>query len=256
VELAGCADTDFAVVDDSVDIGTKPNPATSVCDIDTVVGPGIGTSDSGLMDDLTREEGISLQYFPNPRQEGDRTGSWSWYPLTHLEGGIEDGALHMTGGAATQSDWAWMGVTLAFLGGNGAGACYDVSAYTGIQFDVKGTITAVDDPSTNWIGPDANEATFFSNKLIISLVTAETQTQKFGGDLDGTGGHFNYFMDTTMNASSYTTVKIPFSDFNTPTWGDTLSLSSLAKGKMQAIDFGIVNTASDVDIYLDNIKLY
>ena len=48
--------------------------------------------------------------------------------------------------------------------------------------------------------------------------TAETQSQQWGGDLDGQGGHFNYQVSIS---SSWQTVEIPWTSFNTPTWGDT-----------------------------------
>jgi hypothetical protein len=259
VTLSGCADTDFATVE-SGSMPPKPQPANSVCDIDTVIGPGIGPSDSGVMDDLTREPGVSLQFLPNPSQDDGRTGSWSWYPFDLISADIEDedgnSVLHLQGGAATEADWAPMGITIAFLGQNGAGTCYDVETnrYTGIQFDIKGYIEAVDNPATNWVGPDADE-TFYNDKLIVCLVTAETQTNEFGGDLAGVGGHFCMSAGVSFT-SNWQTIQLPFTGFNSPTWGDTISLSSLATTKMQAIDFGIVNTAEMVDIYLDNIRVY
>ena len=43
---------------------------------------------------------------------------------------------------AGQSLNAWIGVTLVFLGGNGAGSCYDVSVYSGIRFKIKGSVNS------------------------------------------------------------------------------------------------------------------
>ena len=129
-------------------------------------------------------------------------------------------------------------VTLAFLGGNGAGACYDASAYTGLRFRIRGNVTSSDE---------------LNGKVIVSLVTAETQTTALGGDLDGMGGHFNLQVDIT---DSWQTVDIPWANFNTPTWGDSLSLTSLALAKLQAIDWGVSNQASTFEIFLDDIELY
>ena len=69
------------------------------------------------------------------------------------------------------------GVVLAFLGGSGAGSCYDASAYRGFRFKIRGTTTS-NDPAAR-------------DKVVISLVTAETQSLRYGGDLRGSGGHFH-----------------------------------------------------------------
>jgi hypothetical protein len=138
--------------------------------------------------------------------------------------------------AATST--AWAGVTLAFLGGNGAGACYDASAYKGIKFRIRGNVTTPD---------------MFNGTVFVSLVTAETQTQKYGGDLKGEGGHFNKQIKITAD---WQTVMIPWTDLAKPTWGDTANLAQPALGKMQAIDWGVSNTASTFDYDLDDIELF
>jgi hypothetical protein len=132
---------------------------------------------------------------------------------------------------------AWAGVTLAFLGGNGAGACYDASAYKGIRFKIRGNITASDFPGT----------------VFVSLITAETQTQKYGGDLKGEGGHFN---KQIMITPAWQTVSLTWADFGKPTWGDTATLTQIALGKMQAIDWGVSNMATSFDFDLDDIELF
>jgi len=132
---------------------------------------------------------------------------------------------------------AWAGVTLAFLGGNGAGACYDASAYKGIRFKIRGNIAASDFPGT----------------VFVSLITAETQTQKYGGDLKGEGGHFNKQIKVTAD---WQTISIAWTDLMKPTWGDTATLTQLALGKMQAIDWGVSNMATTFDFDLDDIELY
>jgi peptidoglycan/xylan/chitin deacetylase (PgdA/CDA1 family) len=229
VELGGCEDKG-AEVDPDISLPAKPEAAKSVCDIVTIKGDG----SDGQMDNLERpvEE---FQVLPNPEQKDKRDGSWSWYPQ-NVTVEMKDKALHYAGSGVM----AWSGTTLAFLGGNGAGTCYDASAYQGIKFKVKGTVKGS--------GSGVQE-----NQIIVSLVTAETQTRKFGGDLAGEGGHFNKIIDITAD---WTEVKIAWADLNKPTWGDTASLTAVANAKLQAIDWGIHDKATEWDVWIDEIALY
>ena len=232
VALMGCANRGHAI-DPDLEIAVRPTPASSVCEIETVAGTG----SPGKMDDLERDSG-QLQVLPNPGQADGRTGSWSWYPQTAQVSIDPDGgsnkALHYRGAGLG----AWTGATLAFLGGNGAGTCYDASRYQGIRFRIKGSVAATDE---------------LDGKVIVSLVTSETQSRDFGGDLVGTGGHFNKVIPIT---SGWTTVSITFAELGRPTWGATTMLTAVAKGKLQAIDWGVTDKASAFDIWLDDIELY
>lgn len=231
VALAGCANRGRAI-DPDIDIVPRPMPAKSVCEIETVAGSG----SPGKMDDLERDNG-QLQVLPNPGQGDKRTGSWSWYPQSAQVSIDSDGsgkALHYRGTGLA----AWTGATLAFLGGNGAGTCYDASKYQGIRFRIKGTVASTDE---------------LNGKVIVSLVTSETQSRDFGGDLMGTGGHFNKVIPVT---AAWTTVSIPFAELGKPTWGATATLTTLAKAKLQAIDWGVTDKATSFDIWLDDIELY
>jgi hypothetical protein len=89
--------------------------------------------------------------------------------------------------------------------------------------------------------------------VIVSIVTAETQSRKYGGDLDGEGGHFHEVVPIT---SSWTTVSVPWSGLDRPTWGETATLTEVAKGKLQAIDWGVSNMASSFEIFIDDVELY
>ena len=230
VVLSGCDDVGPTVEEGSIE--DKPLPADSVCDLETEVGTG----SPGLMDDLERTND-ELQVLPNPAQGDNRDGSWSWYPQAAAVNIVDDGGngvLSYSGAGLN----AWTGTTLAFLGGNGAGTCYDASAYSGIRFRIKGNVTS-------------NDA--LNGQVIVSLVTAETQSQLYGGDLDGSGGHFNKIVPISNN---WQTVQFSWAELNPPTWGDTLGLTSLAVDELQAIDWGVTNAASSFDIYLDDIELY
>jgi hypothetical protein len=230
VELSGCSN-EGPVVDTSTQLDPMPSAANSVCDIQKAVGSG----SPGMMDNLERPED-EFQALPNPSNGDGRDGTWSWYPQTasvKMEAEGSNHFVHYTGSALN----AWSGVTLAFMNSNGAGACYDASAYHGIRFKIKGTVND----------------TMLNNKVIVSLVTAETQTRTYGGDLVGEGGHFNKQIAVT---GSWQTVSIAWAEFDKPTWGATTTLTAVAKNKLQAIDFGVSNTASTFDLELDDLELY
>ena len=89
--------------------------------------------------------------------------------------------------------------------------------------------------------------------MVISLVTSETQSRTYGGDLDGEGGHFHKIISVT---SGWTTVQIPWSGLDKPTWGATATLSAVATGKLQAIDFGVSDKTSAFDVMIDDVALY
>ncbi len=231
VTLSGCGNEGPEVAT-GIQLTPKPTPAASVCDLEKVTGAG----SPGKMDDLERPA-EQFQALPNPSQGDGRTGTWSWYPQNVVVAQTLEGSntvLRYKGGALA----AWTGVTLAFLGGNGAGSCYDAGQYTGIRFKIKGSVVSPDE---------------LNGKVILSLVTAETQTQTYGGDLNGEGGHFNKQIAVT---SSWQTVSIPWADFAKPTWGATATLTTLAKGKLQAIDWGISDKATTFDVFFDDIELY
>jgi hypothetical protein len=233
VRLTGCL-TPVSTVAATLALPEKPAPASSVCELDTVKGTGA----PGRMDDFERDQ-AALQVLPNPGQADGRNGSWSWHPPNTTASIIPDGrgrALRFNGARPGK----WSGVTLAFLGGNGAGSCYDGRAYQGLRFKVKGSVEAPDNPT-------------LSNTIIVSLITAETQSQKFGGDLKGEGGHFNVAVAITPE---WTMVTLPFSMFGKPTWGDTMGLTELALGKLQAIDWGTTEKTAVVELTLDDVELY
>jgi hypothetical protein len=225
--------TPSSTVDMTVELPARPTPATSVCDLQGVKGTG----EQGSMDNLDRRN-EQLRIIPNPAQGDGRTGSWSWYPVNATSANIvregDNGYLRFTGANVG----AFAGATLAFLGGNGAGSCYDASAYKGVRFKVRGSVAATDS---------------FAGAIIVSLITAATQTQKYGGDLKGQGGHFHKIIDVS---SEWRTVELKFSDFEPPNFGDSLGMTQLAITKMQALDFGIGSSATKFDVSLDDIALF
>jgi peptidoglycan/xylan/chitin deacetylase (PgdA/CDA1 family) len=233
VQLSGC-ETAVSTVDPTIVLPPKPTPAQSVCDLETVAGTGT----QGRMDNFERDA-ASLQILPNPGQADGRNGSWSWHPTNTMARIVPEGRGHVLQYTGMRPG-RWSGVTLAFLGGNGAGTCYDARAYSGIRFKVKGSIQTPDNALN-------------SGKVIVSLISAETQSQRFGGDLKGEGGHFYAAVEVTPN---WTVVSIPFTDFRQPTWGVTANLMQAALSKLQAIDWGSTDGSAIFELYFDDVELY
>lgn len=244
VELSGCAEAG-PTVDASITLPPKPEPAASVCELETVVGNG----SNGAMDNLEFSDPSEFQSLPNLRQADGRNGSWSWYPM-NISVAVEpdpanpsNHALHYVAGNLGTN--VYSGVTLAFLGGNGAGSCYDASAYTGVRFKIKGTAT---DDDKGWGS---------LNHVSICLVTAATQTTAFGGDAPQEMGHFCTSVNIASAATTFMTAEVPFSSLRQP-WNCANVAScpaSFPKGELQAIDWGLMSGQS-LNIWLDDIELY
>ena len=122
---------------------------------------------------------------------------------------------------------------------HGAGACYDATAYKGLRFRIRGTVTT----------PDAT----LVDRAVITLITAQTQTRKLGGDLNGEGGHFHRVVPLSPE---WGTVELTWEEFDRPSWGLTTSMTSLALDRMQSVDFGVSNLATAFEVYIDDIELF
>ena len=88
------------------------------------------------MDNLERTPEL-LQVLPNPSQRDGRNGTWSWYPPGGLGANIIQEGDNRVVRYAGRDLAGSGGVVLAFLGGSGAGSCYDASAYTGVRFKIR-----------------------------------------------------------------------------------------------------------------------
>jgi hypothetical protein len=243
VQLAGCM-TAVSTVDPGAPMAIKPAPANSVCEIEQVKGMGGMAPGIGMMDNFERDPS-QFQLLPNPAQKDGRNGSWSWYPQTVTIEMVNDSVTptNRVLRYAGKNVGNWTGATLAFLGGNGAGACYDATAYTGLKFKIRGSVKSTMPP-------------FSSSIVRLSVITAETQVQKYGGDfkldpVNGTG-HFGKNVQVTPE---WTEVMLPFATIDKPAWGPSANFPMLALSKLQALDWGVDGTA-EFEIFLDDIQLY
>jgi len=109
-------------------------------------------------------------------------------------------------------------------------------------WEAKGYTEALRTPDTTLV-----------DRVVITMVTAQTQTRKLGGDLDGDGGHFHKIAPVN---GEWQTVEIPFSDFERPTWGVSAMYTTLALDRLQALDFGVSDRATNFDLLIDDIELY
>jgi hypothetical protein len=55
---------------------------------------------------------------------------------------------------------------------------------------------------------------------------------------------------------TWQTVTIPWTELTRPSWGATTSLMNVARGKLQAIDWGVSNMASSFEIFIDDVEMY
>ncbi len=230
VSLSGCSEVGPSV-DPSQALPAKPSPAQSVCDLQTVVGHG----GEGKMDDLERPT-EELQTYPNAAQRDGRDGAWAWYPGGASVTTVSDGGSRALRFAGSNLN-AWAGVTLAFLGGNGAGACYDAAAYQGLRFKLRGSAASSDE---------------LNGKVNVSLVSAETQTKVYGGDHVGECGHFHKLVPIS---ASWQTVEVRWADLEAPAWCEGEAPKTFARGKLQAIDWGVSDKAA-FEVFIDDVELF
>ncbi len=249
-----CSDADPSEVDPTIiNESSRPQPAASVCDIVNVVGTG----SDGKMDDLTRNADLGENQYtlPNPSQADGRDGAWSGY-------GMQSYGIQEEGGNpyihAVMQPSGWAGITLAFLGGNGAGACYDASAYCGVTFRIRGQASPA--LGANDFPASSSEA---GANVIVSFVNATTQTAALGGDrafaLNEAGGHPGYAVTATSSWQTKVLSWDALTLHNTPYWctaGCNVNDYRFDPTKMQAIDWSFAASSSGTrTVDLDDIAL-
>jgi hypothetical protein len=229
VALAGSAKAEPLAA--AVPLPPRPAPVSSVCEIEATEGPGGALS----LDDFQQPVDTAFQQATADAYNPSR---WSWYPPKASVERVSDGdetRLRYAGGGFG----AWSGLTYLFTSRDVIGFCFDASRHQGIRFRIRGHVDgAVEE---------------FAGRVFVSLVTAETRPRTFGGDLDGQGGHFHHVVPLSPE---WQTIEIPWSAFRRPTWGDTVALEAPALAKLQAIDWGVADSATGFTIDLDDLALY
>jgi peptidoglycan/xylan/chitin deacetylase (PgdA/CDA1 family) len=224
VELSGSS-TPGRAVEAKAMVASRPEPAASVCDVERMPAhPGEWT-----LDDFER---------PGTTFDATDIFNWGWYPPTAtLARTVEAGNVFMR--FAGRGLAAWSGATYMFGGRDGTGVCYQGEGHHGLRFRIRGIVEGPDEQGTG--------------SVLVALITAETRPWKFGGDLEGDGGHFHKVVPVTPE---WRTVELPWNDFDRPTWGATASLEKPALAKLQAFDWGVTNTATAFQIDLDDVTLF
>ena len=108
------------------------------------------------------------------------------------------------------------------------------------------------DPYTRSTGTVASKITTYDANGLATNGTQSGYTYSFGNGADT----YDFTANTGKITADWQTVSIAWADFGKPTWGDTATLSQIALGKMQAIDWGVSNMATSFDFDLDDIELF
>lgn len=147
--------------------------------------------------------------------------------------------FHWNTGDATSSTLIWPS---AMVNTEDTSLCTEASAFTGIQLDIKGTVstTGVDYWGTDW-----------TNTISVGVVTAATYEVEWGGDALANCG--NYYWPVPIT-SSWQTITLNFTDIQEP-WNLVAcpDVTSLPVDQVMGIGFSIDSTYTDFDIYVDNI---
>ena len=102
------------------------------------------------------------------------------------------------------------------------------------------------------VAAERQRAKLRTQRLETRIEGAALFQRKYGGDLDGEGGHFTTAFTLTADWSTF---EVRFADLATPAWGDTSSLTEFAIGKLQSLDFGVGENA-DFEIFIDDVELF
>jgi hypothetical protein len=176
----------------------------------------------------------------------DPPGPWATPEAAEAAKCTSNAFLRFKGTTPNDKDNGYGGATIAFLGGNGAGSCYDATPYLGVTFKVKGTVSGTPADGTA------------ADALTVSFVTAQTQSTALGGNAPAAGGHFHAGL-TGVSGTAWKTCTVLFKDVVGPSWGwsgSRLSTSDFPVGitQMQAVDFGVAPNVT-VDLSIDDVKL-
>jgi hypothetical protein len=168
-----------------------------------------------------------------------------WFQATGRESGsplgtmaVQDGALHLTGGATTLSpamgqpdDWATFGVPL--------GQCYDASPYAGFKFRIRGVAT----------GDTVN------NSVRFSISTPPTTEVASGGTCpNGDLGCYNHFGKTIILTSEWQEVTTTWAELTQGAWGIQAPPGYDKAAHIMAINFAPLENTKSYDFWIDDVQ--
>lgn len=156
---------------------------------------------------------------------------------------VDDGGstvFHWSTGTATSSTLVWPS---AMVNTEETSRCTDAAVFTGIQLDIKGTVTTT--------GPDFH-GTDWTNTISVGIVTAPTYPVEYGGDAQENCGSYSWAVPVTAD---WQTVTLDFADIQPP-WniGVCPDVTALPVQQVMGIGFSIDSTYTDFDIYIDNVS--
>jgi len=153
---------------------------------------------------------------------------------------VTGGAWHITLTAPGTASAQYLGVGIYFNGNSAGTACIDATAYTGIQFDVMGSITGT--------------------MCSAQYSTNDSAHSNSASDPKGAGDSTSYAPQAPLTvASTVTTVMMPFSGTGAPTGGSPAV--AVDKTKLTGVQWQFTvgaGTTSNcaVDLTIDNVKFY
>ncbi len=151
---------------------------------------------------------------------------------------VTAGAWHITDTTTSMTAPQYRGVGIYF-NGNAAGTnCVDGTAYTGVQFDISGTV-----------GGTGCSAQYSTN---------DSAHSNNATDVKGSGDSSVYAPQASLTVTStVTTVMMPFTGTGAPSGGNPAL--AIAKEKLTGVQWQFTTAASGtcmVDITIDNVKFY
>ena len=213
---------------------------------DGSVLPGCAASDapaSATIADFSGDAGIEATGGGIFIYPGSSTSPGTGAPMF----AVTNGALHVTNTVSQTSSAQYVGVGIYFSGNSGGSDCVDAHTYTGVQFDMKGTLTG---PCTMQYSTNDAEHTAMSSS-----------DPKAGG---ASGSYSPQLAITTMLTSAGMTVKVPFAD---TALGPGSPSTAIDPSRLEAVQWQLTVPAAAaagdagpgqcvLDMTIDNVMFY
>jgi len=153
---------------------------------------------------------------------------------------VVDGAWHVTATSTSMTAAQYWGAGIYFNGNSAGTDCVDATAFVGIQFDIKGTITGTG--------------------CGVQFSTNDSAHSNNATDPKGAGDSTSYAPQldiTTMITAAGATIKVPFTGTGAPSGGNPAL--AVSKDKLTGVQWQLTTPASMgcmLDLTIDNVKFY